>query len=137
MSTSKCEKSEHRKEIDEAAKNGMSARKISDMLLVKFNEHMSHTAIHNYLDKSKSLDEESAIEAVENLEKRVRNLELNAVTYGPNGSDNGWNTYSLAGTQSHALSPVLPNGKRKTAWRLAMRNSLRRGLRMQRRKMKQ
>jgi hypothetical protein len=44
MSTSKCEKSEHRKEIDEAAKSGMSARKISEMLLVKFNEHMSHTA---------------------------------------------------------------------------------------------
>jgi hypothetical protein len=106
MSTSKCEKSEHRKEIDEAAKNGMSARKISDMLLVKFNEHMSHTAIHNYLDKSKSLDEESAIEAVENLEKRVRNLELNAFAYGPGGSDNGWKTYSLAGVQLHALRRI-------------------------------
>jgi hypothetical protein len=104
MSTTKCEKSEHRKEIDEAAKSGMSARKISEMLLVKFNEHMSHTAVHNYLSSIKSLDEESAVAAVESLEKRVRNLELNAVTYGPNGSDNGWNTYSLAGTQSHALS---------------------------------
>lgn len=106
MSTSKCEKSEHRAEIDKAAKNGMTSRDISDMLVVKFKEHVSHSAVQNYLDKHKSLDEESALAAVERLEKRIRNLEINAVIYGPGGSDGGWKTYSLAGVQLHALRRI-------------------------------
>jgi TusA-related sulfurtransferase len=104
MATSKCAESPHRAEIDEAAKNGMRARQISEMLTVKYAETISHTSINKYLATGKSIVQEEESKVLEALEARIRNLEINACKYGPNGNDRGWTTYSIEGGQTHSLS---------------------------------
>jgi TusA-related sulfurtransferase len=109
--------SEHRAEIEQAAARGTPLREVAETILVKYAENISHVSISTHLNKHKTLAEETAITAVESLEKRVRNLELNAFVYGPGGDDRGWSTYSIAGAQPHSLSRMevlvdaIPNNK--------------------------
>lgn len=105
---SKIANSPHREFVEQQAANGVPARVISFNLNKNWGEKISHVTISSYLNKKKKGVTPPLLKnleiVIEGLEKRIRGLEINAWLQRPGGSNHGFCTYSIDGTQSHSLS---------------------------------
>lgn len=95
--------SEHRAEIEQKAEAGEPLRDISEFMLVKYGEHMSHTAIGTHLSKHRTKATEKALLLAESNAKRIRNLEINAYLNRPSGTDWSVAVYNINGQTSHTV----------------------------------
>lgn len=104
----KCENSKHREWIEERAKAGASSRDISDGLLVKFGEQISHVTISAYLNTLNSGKKGPSVSDVEDtisrLEERLDALEVILSEEANTAGYASFKSYTLAGKTSHTIS---------------------------------
>jgi len=100
--------SPHRGYIEEQLANGLSARSISKLVKVMFDESISHTAIANHVKHHLNSDSNNSISQpevdLEALEARVRNLEREVAHKVSNDPITFWNEYGEGFTQRVTLT---------------------------------